>query len=56
MTGNNRWKTLLAYTMGIVILAVSLIMAWFLPGWYSQWKDERLMGQVLNRIRSLDMP
>lgn len=46
MTGNNRWKTLLAYTMGIVILAVSLIMAWFLPGWYSQWKDERLMGQV----------
>ena len=46
MRERDRWKTVLAYIVGIGVLVLSLILAWFLPGWYSQWQDERLMGQV----------
>lgn len=40
------WKTVFAYTAGIVTLTVAVVIAWFLPEWYGQWQDERLMGQV----------
>ena len=46
MRERDRWKTVLAYMVGIGVLVLALILAWFLPGWYSQWQDERLMGQV----------
>lgn len=40
------WKTAAQYTLGILVLALSVAFAWFLPGWYSQWSDEQLAGRV----------
>lgn len=39
-------KTIFKYVLGILSLAASVILAWFLPGWYSSWNDTRLMRQV----------
>ncbi len=53
-----RFKTILAYTAGILALTAAVAVAWFLPGWYANWQDSELFGrpQVSSRdeIRFLD--
>lgn len=44
--GTERWKSVLGYTAGVVILVTAVIMAWFFPEWYGEWQDERLMETV----------
>lgn len=39
-------KILLKYALGILFLVISVILAWFLPGWYGKWQDAQLMRQV----------
>lgn len=46
MTEHDRWKKVLAYAAGIIILAVCLILALFFPDWYGRWQDEQLIGKV----------
>lgn len=40
------WKIAGEYTAGFVVLAVVVAVAWFLPEWYGDWQDERMLGQV----------
>ena len=53
------WKVLLQYAAGIFLLLVSVGLAWFLPGWYSAWKDDRFLDQAVlskrEEIEFLDM-
>lgn len=37
---------ILAYAAGILILALCIAAAWFLPEIYGKWQDQRLIGQV----------
>lgn len=46
MTGKGTWKIILKYTLGIVVLAVTVALAIFLPEWYSSWQDDRQINQV----------
>lgn len=46
LQGTERWKSVLGYTAGVVILVTVVIMAWFFPEWYGEWQDERLMETV----------
>lgn len=40
------WKSALLYGIGILALIATVILAWFFPGWYSQWQDQQLTGKV----------
>lgn len=46
MRRNDRWKTVLQYTMGIAVLALCVAAAMFLPEQYAQWSDEQKLGKV----------
>ncbi|MFR8548046.1 MAG: hypothetical protein ACLVEV_05420 [Lachnospiraceae bacterium] len=46
MHQNNRWKTVIQYTAGIVIVALCITAAMFLPEQYAQWSDEQTIGKV----------
>lgn len=41
-----RWKIILEYLAGILLLSEVLIIAWCLPGWYGKWQDSEMMNQV----------
>ena len=41
-----RWKIILEYIAGILVLSEVLIIAWCLPGWYGKWQDSEMMNQV----------
>lgn len=47
MTGHDKWRTVLAYAIGIIILAVCLVLVLFLPNWYGSWQDKQLTGKVI---------
>lgn len=59
MRGRKNWKVMLQYAAGILLLMTSVGLAWFLPGWYSAWRDDQFLDQaVLSRreeIEFLDM-
>lgn len=46
MTEKHRWKTIIQYTAGILLLALSVAAAIFVPGWYAAWQDERMLDHV----------
>ena len=49
------WKVILQYGAGIFLLSLSVGLAWFLPGWYAGWQDERLLNQSsLSRREEID--
>lgn len=41
-----KWKIVLEYMVGVLLLAEVLIVAWCLPGWYGKWQDATMMNQV----------
>lgn len=43
MDRRNRWSIILSYLAGIFLLAVSVLLAWFVPGAYSEWQDHRML-------------
>lgn len=51
MTGNHRWKTVLQYTVGVLILAVSVALAMLVPGWVANWQENRLLEHVTLKER-----
>lgn len=59
MNNRKKWETAVSYLAGFFVLAVSVILAWFVPGAYSDWQDQRLLKvSVLssrNDIEFLDM-
>lgn len=40
------WKTAVKYVIGMLVLAVSVALALYLPGWYTEWQDEKTNGQI----------
>ena len=48
---NAGWKTILKYAFGVLALAVSVALAWFLPGWYAGWQDGRMLGRTVTSSR-----
>lgn len=46
MHQNNRWRTVIQYTAGIVIVALCTAAAMFLPQQYAQWSDGQTTGKV----------
>ncbi len=53
------WKVRLKYAAGIVALAFTVLLALFLPGWYSGWRETEAMEQVVlekrEELRLIDM-
>lgn len=58
-SGNRRWKVLLEYEIGILVLVVSILLALFGPDLYASWQDEHMEGQITvserETIRFLDV-
>ena len=56
---HGKWKVRLKYAAGLAALAFTVLLALFLPGWYSGWREEEVMEQVVlekrEGIRLLDM-
>ncbi len=54
-----RWKARLKYAAGTAALVFTVLLALFLPGWYSGWRETGAMEQVVlekrEEIRLLDM-
>ncbi len=54
-----KWGTRLKYAAGITALVFTVVLALFLPGWYSGWREEEAMEQVVlekrEEIRFFDM-
>ena len=49
--------TVAAYFCGLLILAAAFLCAFWLPEYYSQWQDEKLLGQVrLEDRRNAGLP
>lgn len=46
MSDKKKTKIILAYAAGILVLALCIAAAWFLPEAYGEWQDQRLIGQV----------
>lgn len=46
MSDKKKTKIILAYAAGILVLALCIAAAWFLPEAYGKWQDQRLIGQV----------
>ena len=59
MRRNKRWKTILEYEIGILLLIAAVLAAWFLPDLYTQLRDlEQFQHPVLSKrdaIQFLDM-
>lgn len=59
MDNRKKWETAAAYLAGIVLLAISVVLAWFVPGEYSEWQDQRLLNVSIlssrDDIEFLDM-
>lgn len=47
MADKERWKKIWKYGIGMAALAVSVGAAWFVPGWYSDWQDGKLLDRVV---------
>lgn len=43
-TGDKR-KASWHIAVGILLLGISVLLAWFIPGWYADWQDRLLMGK-----------
>lgn len=43
MKNRKTWETVVSYLCGIILLSVSIVLAWFVPGAYSDWQDQRLL-------------
>lgn len=46
MNRKKKRRAVLEYGAGFAALALALALAWFFPGWYGHWQDQRLLGQV----------
>lgn len=46
MNNRQKRKNVMKYLAGILILLVSVFLAWILPESYGSWKDERMIGTV----------
>ena len=45
------WKLILEYGLGVLILFLTILLAWFAPDWYNAWKDEGSLGKVTVNTR-----
>ena len=45
------WKLILEYSLGVLILLLTILLAWFAPDWYNAWKDEGSLGKVTMNTR-----
>lgn len=45
------WKLILEYSLGVLILFLTILLAWFAPDWYNVWKDEGSLGKVTVNTR-----
>ena len=45
------WKLILEYSLGVLILLLTILLAWFAPDWYNSWKDEGSLGKVTMNTR-----
>lgn len=52
------WKHILEYELGVLVLILVLLIAWFGPDLYASWQDQAIGGQVVcsarDEIRFLD--
>lgn len=46
MNNRQKRKNVMKYLAGVLILLVSVFLAWILPESYGSWKDERMIGTV----------
>lgn len=46
MAEHHRWKNIIQYTVGILLLVCSIAAAMIVPGWYAEWQDERILDSV----------
>lgn len=57
--GGKRWKIRLQYAMGTSALTLTVLLALFLPDWYSKWMETQSMNHVVlekrEEVRLLDM-
>lgn len=44
-------RRICAYASGIAALAAAVAAAWFMPEWFGQWQDEKLLNQVTLETR-----
>lgn len=53
-----KWYIWLKYLAGVLLLVFTVLLALFLPGWYSEWRDAQTMEEVVltaqERIKFLD--
>lgn len=53
-----KWNIWLKYLAGVLLLVFTVLLALFLPGWYSEWRDAQTMEEVVltaqERIKFLD--
>ncbi len=46
MKEHKNGKVILQYAAGLLALGLSVALAWFLPGWYSGWRDQQYLSRA----------